>query len=44
MLMAREPRRVAICGPFFGSGWQAVDKDGEPGLRVCRSGGDGKFP
>ena len=34
----------AICGLSAGRGWQAVDKDGEPGLRVCRSGGDGQFP
>ena len=39
MLMAREPRRVRDLRAFLGSGWGAVDKDGEPGLSVCRSGG-----
>ena len=31
--------RVRVLGPFCRSGWQAVDQDGEPGLRVCRSDG-----
>ena len=41
MLTARAPRRVRDLRAFLGSGWRAVDEEGEPGLRVCRSAGMG---
>jgi len=44
MLTARGLRRVRGLQPFCGRGWRAVEQDGEPGLRRCRSGGGGQCP
>jgi len=45
MLAAREPEPGSrFEGLSAGRGWRAVDEDGEPGLKVRRSGGCGQVP